>query len=117
MPSARLLAFGYMMGAVIGFVVGVPLGWPKIAGYQVHPVLRFVGPLPATAWLPLAFFMFPSSGSASVFLVALATGFPVAVLTCAGVNKAYYDILRHRGDPRLAGLQHQVLGLLALDTT
>src|SRR3712207_8371811 len=55
---------------------------------------RFVGPLPATAWLPIAFFAFPSSWSASIFLIALATGFPVTVLTwsgIAGVNKAYFD--------------------------
>ncbi|GEP03580.1 hypothetical protein MOX02_16180 [Methylobacterium oxalidis] len=63
-------------------------------------MLRFVGPLPATAWLPLAFFVFPSSWSASTFLVALATGFPVTVLTwsgVAGVNKAYFDVARTLG--------------------
>ena len=58
------------------------------------------GRLPATAWLPLAFFVFPSSWSASVFLIALATGFPVAVLTWSGVasvNAAYYDVARTLG--------------------
>jgi NitT/TauT family transport system permease protein len=63
--------------------------------------LRFIGPLPATAWLPLAFFIFPSSFSASIFLIALATGFPVTVLTwsgVAGVNSAYYDIARTLGE-------------------
>jgi ABC-type proline/glycine betaine transport system permease subunit len=71
-----------------------------LAGYWIHPVLRFIGPLPATAWLPLAFFVFPSSFSASIFLIALATGFPVTVLTwsgVAGVNSAYYDIARTLG--------------------
>jgi NitT/TauT family transport system permease protein len=66
----------------------------------VHPVLRLIGPLPATAWLPIAFFAFPTSGSASTFLVALATWFPVTVLTwsgVAGVNRAYYDIARTLG--------------------
>src|SRR4051812_47410640 len=98
--SLRLLAFGYVAGATVGFVIGVSLGWSKIVGYWVHPILRFVGPLPATAWLPLAFFVFPSSGSASIFLVALATGFPVTVLTWSGVasvSKAYYDIARTLG--------------------
>ena len=76
------------------------IGWSRLAGYWVHPVLRFIGPLPATAWLPLAFFFFPSSFSASMFLIALATGFPVTVLTwsgVAGVNSAYYDIARTLG--------------------
>ena len=63
-------------------------------------MLRLIGPLPATAWLPIAFFAFPTSGSASVFLIALATGFPVTILTWSGiasVNRAYYDIARTLG--------------------
>jgi len=98
--SARLLATGYFLGAAAGFVTGVSIGWSRLAGYWIHPILRFIGPLPATAWLPLAFFVFPSSFSASIFLIALATGFPVTVLTwsgVAGVNSAYYDIARTLG--------------------
>lgn len=98
--SLWLLLTGYVIGAAAGFVAGVALGWSKAIGYWVHPVLRLIGPLPATAWLPVAFFAFPSSGSASTFLVALATWFPVTVLTwsgVAGVNRAYYDIARTLG--------------------
>jgi len=98
--SFRLLAIGYVIGAIIGFVTGVAIGWSRLAGYWIHPILRVIGPLPATAWLPLAFFVFPSSFSASIFLIALATGFPVTVLTwsgVAGVNSAYYDIARTLG--------------------
>ncbi|ABE36040.1 binding--dependent transport system inner membrane component family protein [Paraburkholderia xenovorans LB400] len=98
--SFGLLAYGYVLGAVAGFVTGVSIGWSQAVSYWVHPVLRLIGPLPATAWLPLAFFFFPSSFSASVFLIALATAFPVAVLTWSGVasvNPAYYDIARTLG--------------------
>ncbi|MGG2362276.1 ABC transporter permease, partial [Salmonella enterica] len=78
----------------------VAIGWSQAIGYWVHPVLRLIGPLPATAWLPIAFFAFPTSGSASIFLIALATGFPVTILTWSGiasVNRAYYDIARTLG--------------------
>jgi len=98
--SLWLLLTGYLLGASAGFVAGVALGWSRAIGYWVHPVLRLMGPLPATAWLPIAFFIFPTSGSASTFLVALATWFPVTVLTwsgVSGVNKAYYDIARTLG--------------------
>jgi NitT/TauT family transport system permease protein len=98
--SLMLLATGYAIGAVLGFAAGVAIGWSRTVGYWVHPVLRFIGPLPATAWLPLAFFAFPSSWSAGVFLIALATGFPVTVLTWSGVasvNPAYYDVARTLG--------------------
>ncbi len=98
--SLTLLAGGYAIGAVLGFVAGVAIGWSRAVGYWAHPVLRLIGPLPATAWLPIAFFAFPTSHSASTFLIALATGFPVTVLTwsgVAGVNRAYYDVARTMG--------------------
>jgi len=98
--SVLLLGGGYLIGAAVGFASGVAIGWSRSVGYWAHPALRLIGPLPATAWLPLAFFAFPTSHSASTFLVALATFFPVTVLTwsgVAGVNKAYYDVARTMG--------------------
>ncbi|MBN9449039.1 MAG: ABC transporter permease subunit [Bosea sp.] len=98
--SLRLLANGFVLGALVGFGTGVAVGWSRIAGYWVHPLLRFLGPVPASALLPLAFFFAPSSYSAAVFLVGLATFFPVAVLTWSGVasvGKSYYDVARTLG--------------------
>lgn len=98
--SVRLLAHGFLLGAAAGFVTGVWIGWSRRAGYWVHPVLRFLGPVPASALLPLAFFFAPSSYAAAVFLVGLATFFPVAVLAWSGVaavNRQYYDVARTLG--------------------
>jgi NitT/TauT family transport system permease protein len=98
--SLRLELLGFAFGASIGFLIGVGLGWSRTFGYWVHPVMRFIGPLPSIAWLPIAFFAFPSSWSASVFLIGLTTGFPVAVLTWSGVasvNTGYYDVARTLG--------------------
>jgi len=94
------MAHAILPGAAVGFLTGVSIGWSRSVGYWVHPILRFIGPLPATAWLPIAFFTFPSSWSASTFLIALATGFPVTVLTWSGVasvSNAYYDVARTLG--------------------
>ena len=121
--SVWLLLRGFAIGAAVGFTIGVALGWSKRVGYWVHPVMRLIGPLPATAWLPLAFFIFPTSGSASTFLIALATAFPLTVLTwsgVAGVQTAYYDVARTLGaNPRFlilkvaipAALPHVFVGL------
>lgn len=98
--SLRLLAGGFAIGAATGFAAGIAIGWSRAVGYWAHPALRLLGPLPATAWLPLAFFLFPTSYTAATFLIALATWFPVTVLTwsgVAGVNKAYYDVARTLG--------------------
>ncbi|KAI95548.1 ABC transporter permease [Rhodomicrobium udaipurense JA643] len=100
LASLRLEFLGFAFGAIIGFWVGVALGWSRTFGYWVHPIMRFIGPVPSIAWLPIAFFAFPSSFSASIFLIALTTGFPVAVLTWSGVasvNPAYYDVARTLG--------------------
>ncbi len=98
--SLRLLIVGVATGAVLGFVAGVAIGWSRLAHYWGHPLLRFIGPVPATAWLPVAVFVFPTSFSASVFLIALAAGMPVAVLTWSGVtsvDSGYYDVARVLG--------------------
>jgi len=121
--SVKLELLGFLLGAGTGFVTGVLLGWSRIFGYWVHPVMRMIGPMPSIAWLPIAFFAFPSSWSASIFLIGLATGFPVAVLTWSGVasvDKAYYDVARTLGASRWflifkvaipAALPHVFVGL------
>lgn len=98
--SMLLLLPGYLLGGLVGFTAGVSIGWSKAVHYWGYPILRFVGPLPATAWLPIAFFFFPSTFSAATFLIALSTAFPVAVLTSSGIStvtSAYYDIARTLG--------------------
>ncbi len=98
--SLWLLLNGVVLGGVAGFIAGVAIGWSQRIGYWVHPVLRILGPVPSTALLPICFFFFPSSWSASVFLIALATWFPVTVLTWSGVasvDKAYYEVARTLG--------------------
>ena len=103
LASVKLHAIGYVIGGLTGFVSGIAIGWSRAVGYWAHPILRFIGPLPATAWLPIAFFAAPSSWSASVFLIALATFFPTTILTWSGVSavpSAYYDVARTLGASR-----------------
>ena len=98
--SLELLGCGYALGAASGFVTGVAIGWSRAVGYWVHPVIRLIGPLPPVAWLPLMFFVMPSSWAAAVCLIALASSFPVAILTWSGVSsvdRSYYDIARTLG--------------------
>jgi NitT/TauT family transport system permease protein len=64
------------------------------------PFLKLIGPVPATAWIPCTFYFFPTTFGASVFIVALASGIPVAILTASGVgsvNRAFYDVGRILG--------------------
>jgi NitT/TauT family transport system permease protein len=95
-----LLAIGFSLGLVVGFLTGVAMGWWPRANYWLHPIVRTIGPIPATAWLPLAFVVLPTSFTASIFILALATWFPVTFLTWSGVravNRSYYDVARTLG--------------------
>jgi NitT/TauT family transport system permease protein len=98
--SLRLWALGFGLGAVIGYVNGVALGWSKRVAYWGMPMLKLIGPVPVTAWIPVTFYFFPTTFDASIFIVALASGIPVMILTSSGVaavNRAYYDVARNLG--------------------
>lgn len=98
--TARLWSIGFGSGIVLGFIGGVALGWSKTFSYWGMPVLKLIGPVPASAWIPATFFLFPTTFQASIFLVALASGIPVAILTASGVNtvnRTYYDVARTLG--------------------
>jgi NitT/TauT family transport system permease protein len=98
--SLRLWALGFGSGVIVGFAVGVALGWSKQFNYWGMPILKLIGPVPATAWIPCTFYFFPTTFAASVFIVALASGIPVAILTASGVssvNRSFYDVARTLG--------------------
>jgi NitT/TauT family transport system permease protein len=95
--TLRLWSLGFMLGIAAGYALGIALGWSKQFSYWGMPVLKLIGPVPATAWIPCTFYFFPNTFDASVFIVALASGIPVAILTASGVasvNRAYYDVSR-----------------------
>ena len=98
--SLRLLFSGYVLGALMGLTTGVFMGWYQRCNFWIGPLLKIIGPIPATAWLPIAMVAFPTSFSASVFLIALTVWFPVTVMTSSGianVSKAYFEVAKTMG--------------------
>ncbi|MGL6234690.1 MAG: ABC transporter permease [Segniliparus sp.] len=98
--SLRLLVLGFLLGAAVGVLTGTAMGWSRRTDYWLHPVIQFIGPVPALAWVPIIFVLFPTSYSGAVFLIALAVWFPVSVLTRAGVAsvpRSYYDVAQTLG--------------------
>lgn len=98
--SLLLLLVGFGLGALIGLITGVLMGWYQRANFWIGPLLKIIGPIPATAWLPIAMVAFPTSYAASVFLIALAVWFPVTVMTSSGianVSKSYFEVAKTLG--------------------
>ncbi|MFQ6122971.1 MAG: ABC transporter permease [Dehalococcoidales bacterium] len=90
--SLRILASGYLMGVAIGVSIGFLVGWYKLFRQWCLPLLKVVGPIPATALTALAIAIFPGF-SGSIFLIAFATIFPVFMSTWSGVANVPKSLL------------------------
>jgi NitT/TauT family transport system permease protein len=98
--SLALLLSGYSLGVIAGVVSGVCIGWSAPIRYWGMPILKVVGPIPATAWIPLALVLSPSAIVSSAALIALAVWFPVTMLTASGISNtraSYLDVARTLG--------------------
>ena len=98
--SLLLLGSGYALGVAIALVTGICIGWFRHARYWGMPLLKVIGPIPATAWVPLAMVISPSKAYSAVGLIALAVWFPVTMLTISGIantRASYLDVARTLG--------------------
>lgn len=101
--SLVLLLSGYTLGVIVGLVSGVCIGWSTSVRYWGMPLLKVVGPIPATAWIPLAMVVSPSAIASAAGLIALAVWFPVTMLTASGISNtraSYLDVARTLGAGR-----------------
>ena len=101
--SLVLLLGGYTLGVVAGLISGICIGWSTPVRYWGMPILKVVGPIPATAWIPLAMVVSPSAVFSAAALIALAVWFPVTMLTASGISNtraSYLDVARTLGAGR-----------------
>lgn len=74
-----LWALGFGSGIIVDSALGVGLGWSAHVNYWSMPILKLIAPVPATAWIPVTFYFFPTTFNASIFIVALSAGIPVEI--------------------------------------
>jgi NitT/TauT family transport system permease protein len=101
--SLKLLLTGYLAGVVTGVVSGVLIGWFRVVRYWGMPALKLVGPIPATALIPLAMVVFTNTFFSGAALIAWAVWFPVTMLTASGISNvpvSYLDVARTLGASR-----------------
>ena len=101
--SLILLLGGYALGVIAGLISGICIGWSSSMRYWGMPVLKIIGPIPATAWIPLAMVLSPSAMFSAAALIALAVWFPVTMLTASGISNtraSYLDVARTLGAGR-----------------
>ncbi|MBQ7943748.1 MAG: ABC transporter permease subunit [Lachnospiraceae bacterium] len=101
--STRLLGYGVLFGALVGIATGICIGFSKTFSYWVSPVIRVLGPIPSTAWIPLVLISFPTAVSASAFLIGLSVWFPTTIMTSSGISNvqnSYFEVASTLGARR-----------------
>jgi NitT/TauT family transport system permease protein len=105
--SFSLLTEGLIIGSIIGIITGIAVGWSKYWNYWVYPVIRILGPIPSSTWIPLALIVFPTPRWAAVFLISFGVWFQLTILTSSGiqsVKKSYFEISSTLGASNMQNL-------------
>ena len=98
--TLRLLFLGYFVGCALGLVTGITCGYSKRCRYWVDPIVKFLGPIPTSTWIPIMMVIATSLFGGAVFIIALGSWFSVTVASMTGisnVDKDYFEAARTLG--------------------
>jgi NitT/TauT family transport system permease protein len=77
--SLLRVAGGFTLGALVGVPTGLLMGWYPRLSESLNPVIQVLRPISPLAWIPVAIVLFGVTDGAAVFLVFLASVFPITV--------------------------------------
>ena len=80
------VASGYGLALGLGIPTGLLLGWSPTGARAVNPVIQLLRPISPLAWIPVSIVLFGISNFATIFLIFLASFFPIVVATMNGVR-------------------------------
>jgi NitT/TauT family transport system permease protein len=92
--SAWRVLVGFAVASGIGIGVGVLIGWFELVKDMLDPIVQGLRPIPMTAWLPFATFIFGIRESAAIFLIAMGAFFPIAVSCTIGAEQTPKNLVR-----------------------
>ena len=80
------VTWGFYLAAILGIPLGMILGRSQVASMLLNPIINFLRPISPLAWIPLAMLWFGIGDQPAVFLIFLASFFPIVVATTVAVN-------------------------------
>jgi ABC-type nitrate/sulfonate/bicarbonate transport system permease component len=86
LATLRRMAMGYLIATVVGVLVGLLMGRSKWVHGLLQPLVELVRPIPSPAYLPIAILMLGIGDTMKVFVIALASVFPILLNTYSGVR-------------------------------
>ncbi len=98
--TLKLLFLGYFIGVSLGLVTGIACGYSKRVRYWIDPIIKFLGPIPTSTWIPIIMVVATSLFGGAVFIIALGSWFAVTVASLTGISnvgKEYFEAARTLG--------------------
>ncbi|MEX2263840.1 MAG: ABC transporter permease [Bryobacteraceae bacterium] len=92
--SLYRVGVGYAVAVVFGIPTGLTIGWYRNAAIAANPVIQVMRPISPLAWIPLSIVWFGVTDFAAIFLIFLASFFPIVVSTSNGVKNVPEMFLR-----------------------
>jgi NitT/TauT family transport system permease protein len=88
------VTWGFGLAVLIGVPFGLFLGWYGWAYKAFNPMIQIFRPISPIAWIPVAILWFKVTDSAPIFLIFLASVFPITVSATAAVQNMQPVYLR-----------------------
>lgn len=85
---------GFGLAVLVAVPLGLWMGWVKGAYVALNPLFQMLRPISPIAWIPIAILWFGVGNVSPIFLIFLASVFPMVVQTTVGVHTIEKRYLR-----------------------
>lgn len=96
---------GFLLALLVAVPFGLLLGWFGRAFLAFNPLIQVLRPISPIAWIPVAILWFGVSDVAPIFLIFLASLFPITTSTMAAVQNIPQVHLRAARNFNITGLR------------
>lgn len=80
------VTMGFGLAVCVGVPLGLMLGWYMRAFQAINPMIQALRPISPIAWIPVAILWFGVSDVSPIFLIFLASVFPITTASMAAVQ-------------------------------
>lgn len=96
---------GYLLAVFVGIPLGLLMGWFGRARMAFNPAIQVLRPISPIAWIPVAILWFGVSDLAPIFLIFLASLFPITTAAMAAVQNIQLVYIRAARNFGIRGLE------------
>ncbi len=116
--SMYRLGGGMLIAIAIGVPIGIIMGRSKRFRDLSNSAFQFLRMISPLSWMPIAVFVFKAWDDSIIFLIAIASVWPVMFSTAAGLAKvdpAWFKVARNLGASPIQMLTQIILPAIAFD--